>query len=124
MSQVYETCTEKKYKEKNYTLWEKMLVEDRENFLSHMLGRYLDDGIAEEEIKDLFISLSRQMELEHYFVVVAAGIDIAQQVVDQKEFDMKQYLLDTGLYRKLKEKYQVWTRKNSDVSCYIVDLLL
>lgn len=122
MSQVYETCTEKKYKEKNYTLWEKMLVEDRENFLSHMLGRYLDDGIAEEEIRDLFVSLSRQMELEHYFVVVAAGIDIAQQVVDQKEFDMKQYLLDTGLYRKLKEKYQVWTRKNSDVSCYIVDL--
>lgn len=122
MSQVYETCTEKKYKEKNYTLWEKMLVEDRENFLNHMLGRYLDGGITEKEISDLFVSLSRQAELEHRFVVVTAGIDIAQQVVNRQEFDMKQYLLDAGLYKRLKEKYQVWTRRNSDASCYIVDL--
>ncbi|MCM1122585.1 MAG: response regulator [Eubacterium sp.] len=122
MSQVYEICTEKKYRDKNYTLWEKMLIEDRENFLSHMLGRYLDDGVEEEEIKDLFRSLSRQVELDHYFIVVAAGIDIVQQVVDQKEFDMKQYLLDTELYKKIKEKYPVWTRKSSDISCYIVDL--
>lgn len=124
MSEVYEKCTEEKFKEKNYNLWEKILVEDRDNFLNQMLGRYLDEGISEEEIAGFFTSLSRKEELDHYYAVVAAGIDLARQVVNQKEFDMKQYLLDTSLYKKLSEKHQIWTRKNADggVSCYIVDL--
>ena len=122
MSEVYKLCTEKKFKEQNYSIWEKIVVGDRDNFLNQMIGKYLDDGITEKEIIDLFTSVSRQMELEHCFSVIAAGIDIAQQVVNQKEYDMKSYLLDSELYKRLKEKYRVWTYKNSDVSVYIVDL--
>ncbi|MDO5423117.1 MAG: response regulator [Eubacteriales bacterium] len=123
MAEIYEMCTEKKFKEKNYSLWEKILVEDRENFLNQMLGRYLDDGISEEEITDFFTSLSGKAELGHYFAVAAAGIDIAQQVVNQKEYDLKQYLLDTTLSKKLSEQYTVWTKRTPDgTACYIVDL--
>lgn len=122
MSEVYKLCTEKKFKEKNYTIWEKILVGDRDNFLNQMIGEYLGDGISDKEIIDLFTSVSRQIELDHYFSAVAAGIDIAQQVVNQKEYDMKSYLLDSELYKRLKEKYPVWICKNADVPVYIIDL--
>lgn len=123
MSEVYEMCTEKKYKEKNYSIWERILLEDKDNFLNQMVARYLENGISEEEIADLFTSLHRQDELEHYFAVAAVGIDLACRVVNQKEFEMKQYLLDTELYKRLKEKYRVWTLKTQEgASCYIVDL--
>ena len=124
MQDVYEKCTQEKFKERNYNLWEKILVEDRDNFLNQMLGRYLDEGISEEEMLDFFMSLDRKKESAHYFAVVIAGIDLARQVVNQKEFDMKQYLLESGLLKKLSEHYQVWTRKMTDMNgtCYIVDL--
>lgn len=123
MAEVYEKCTEKKFKQKNYSIWEKILLEDKDNFLNQMLGRYLDGGIEEAELKDFFDSLHRKQELEHYFVVAAVGIDLACRVVSQKEYEMKQYLLETQLYKKLKEKYPVWTWKGPEgASCYIVDL--
>lgn len=123
MSGIYEMCTEKKYKEKNYTLWERILLEDRDNFLNQMLGRFLENGISEEEIEEFFKSLGREAELEHYFAVATAGIDITQQILDQKTFDMKQYLLDSNLYKRLKEKHPVWSKRSIEgVRCYIVDL--
>lgn len=123
MSEVYEMCTEKKYKEKNYSIWERILLEDKDNFLNQMIGRYLDEGISEKEIEDLFKSLYRQDELQHYYAAAAVGIDLAFRVINQKEYEMKQYLLETQIYKKLKEKYRVWTKKAADgSSCYIVDL--
>lgn len=123
MSEVYEFCTEKKYKEKNYSIWEKLLLEDKDNYLAQMIGKYLDGGIGEEELADLFHSLSRRQILEHSFSVVAVGIDIAGRVINQKEFDMKQFLLETQIYKRLKERYPVWAKKSQEgVSCYIVDL--
>lgn len=123
MTAVYKKRVEKKNKEKTYALWERLLLEDRDNFLNQMIKRYLNSGISEEELGYFFISLSREEELEHNFVVVAAGIDLAEQVVHQKEFDMKQYLLDSSLYKVLRDNYQVWAVKTTDdVNCYIVDL--
>lgn len=123
MSRVYEMCTEKKYKEKNYSIWERILLEDKDNFLNQMLSRYLDDSILEEEVEDLFRSLHRQEELNHYFAVAAVGVDLAFRVVNQKEYELKQYLLETEIYKKLKEKYRVWTKRSPEgASCYIVDL--
>ena len=123
MAKIYEMCTEKKFKEKNYSLWEKLLLEDRENFLNHMLKRYLDGGSSEEEITDFFGSLSRQEELEHYYVAVIAGIDLTGLVVNQKEFSIKQYVLDSELYKKLKEKYRVWSVNiGEEATCYLVDI--
>lgn len=106
MSEIYEMCTEKKFKEKNYSLWEKVLLEDKDNFLNQMVGKYLDDAMEVQELSEFFVSLSREEEMGHMFAVITAGIDIAQRVVNQKEFDMKQYVLDTSLYKKLKEKQE------------------
>ena len=122
MDEIYEMCTEKKFKEKNYTLWEKILVEDQDNFLNQMIGKYLDQSIDEIEIEEFFTSLSRKDEATHQFAVVVAGIDITQRVVNQKEFEMKQYLLNSALYKKISELYCVWSKKNIDGTvCYIVD---
>lgn len=122
MDEIYEMCTERKFKEKNYTLWEKILVEDQDNFLNQMMGKYLDQAIDEKEMEEFFTSLSRKDEATHKFAVVAAGIDIAQRVVNQKEFEMKQYLLNSALHKKISELYRVWSKKNIDgTTCYIVD---
>ena len=123
MRSIYEACTEKKFKEKNYDLWERILIEDRDNFLNQMVGKYLDNGLTESELIDFFSSMQREEELEHNFAVIAADIDITQCIVNQKEYDMQQYLLDTQLYKLLKEKYPIWTKKSVEgISCYIVEL--
>lgn len=123
MAEIYELCTDKKFKEKNYSLWEKIIMEDQDNFLQQMLEKYLDEAMNEKEMADFFVSLSKEEQMEHYYAVVAAGIDIAKRVVNQKEFDMKQYVLESRLYKTIKEKYPVWKKKTSEgVTCYIVDL--
>ena len=123
MSEIYELCTEKKFKEKNYTLWEKILLEDKDNFLNQMVEKYLDGAMDAMELAEFFVSLSREDEMDHSFAVITAGIDIVKRVVSRKEFDMEQYVLDTSLYKKIKEKYQVWTKKTQEgATCYIVDL--
>lgn len=123
MAEIYELCTDKKFKEKNYSLWEKIIQEDQENFLQQMMEKYLDDALSENELEEFFVSLSREALLEHYYAVIIAGIDIARRVVNQKEFDMKQYVLETRLYKNIQEKYPVWRKKTSEgAACYIVDL--
>lgn len=123
MKQIYENCTATKLKEKNYDLWERILIEDRNNFLNQMIGKYLEDRLTEAELRDFFQSLSMEDRLEHYFAVIAADIDLTQRIVNQKEYDMKQYLLDSELYKCLKEKYPVWIKKSSEgVPCYLLDL--
>lgn len=123
MCQIYEICTEKKHKDKNYELWERTLVEDRENFLNQMVGKYLDGSLDKKELTDFFTSLAREKDLGNNYIAIAAGIDIAQRVVNQNEFDLKQYLLDSILYKRLKEHYLVWTKKTPDgITCYLVDI--
>lgn len=123
MSEIYEMCTDKKFKEKNYSLWEKIILEDQDNFLKQMLEKYLDDAMDEGEIAEFFVSLSKEEEMEHYFAVIIAGIDIVQRVVNQKEFDMKQYALESSLFKMIEEKYPVWTKKTAEgATAYIVDL--
>lgn len=123
MSEIYELCTDRKFKEKNYTLWEKIILEDQDNFLKQMLEKYLDDAMDEAEMAEFFVSLSREAEMEHQFAVIIAGIDIVQRVVNQKEFDMKQYVLESSLNRTISEKYPVWVKKTAEgAACYIVDL--
>lgn len=123
MAEIYELCTDKKFKEKNYSLWEKIIQEDQENFLRQMLEKYLDGAMDEKEMAEFFVSLSKEEQMEHYYAVAVAGIDIAQRVVNQKEFDMKQYVLESRLNKMIKEKYPVWTKKTSEgAACYIIDL--
>ena len=50
MTAVYKKRVEKKNKEKTYALWERLLLEDRDNFLNQMIKRYLNSGISEEEL--------------------------------------------------------------------------
>lgn len=123
MSEVYELCTEKKYKEKNYSIWERLLLEDKDNYLDQMIGRYLDGGVSGNDIADLLASLSRWQIQAHYFAVAAVGIDITGRVVNQKDFDMKQFFLESQIYKRLKEKYTVWSKKSPEgATCYLVDL--
>lgn len=123
MYQIYEICTEKKYKDKNYELWERILIEDRENFLNQMVGKYLEGSLERQELSDFFISLAREKDLDNNYIAIAAGIDIAQRVVNQNEFDLKQYLLDSILYKRLKEHYLVWTKKIVDgITCYLINI--
>lgn len=43
--------------------------------------------------------------------------------MNQKEFDMKQYVLESRLYKIIKEKYPVWKKKTSEGAvCYVIDL--
>lgn len=123
MSEIYQKCTEKKFKEKQYSLWEKILLEDKDNFLNQMVAKYLEGMVEERELEELAVSLQRQDMITNDFVVAAVGIDIAQRIFNQKEFNMKQYLLETELYKKLKESYKVWTKKLQDETiCFVIDL--
>ena len=42
MGEIYQKCREKKFKEKNYSLWEKILLQDQEDFLNQMVVKYLE----------------------------------------------------------------------------------
>lgn len=123
MGEIYQKCTEKKFKEKNYSLWEKILLEDQDNFLNQMVAKYLEGMVEEKELEEMTASLQRQDMMTNNFVVAAVGIDIAKRIINQKEFNMKQYVLETELYKKLKESYQVWLRKTQDgILCFVIDL--
>ena len=79
--------------------------------------------VEEKELEELAVSLRRQDMMTNDFVVAAVGIDIARRIINQKEFNMKQYALETELYKKLKESYQVWLRKTQDGTlCFVIDL--
>lgn len=123
MGEIYQKCREKKFKEKNYSLWEKILLEDQDNFLNQMVVKYLEGMVEEKELEELAVSLRRQDMMTNDFVVAAVGIDIARRIINQKEFNMKQYALETELYKKLKESYQVWLRKTQDgILCFVIEL--
>ena len=123
MGEIYQKCREKKFKEKNYSLWEKILLEDQDNFLNQMVVKYLEGMVEEKELEELAVSLRRQDMMINDFVVAAVGIDVARRIINQKEFNMKQYALETELYKKLKESYQVWLRKTQDgILCFVIDL--
>lgn len=123
MTRIFEECSDEKDRKRNYNLWEQILLEDRDNFLNQMVGKYLDDSIEETELMEFFVSLSRETELEDHFAVICADIDITHRVINQQDFDMKQYLLDSQLQKELREKYHIWTQKSIEgIPCYIVNM--
>lgn len=123
MAEIYRKCTEKKFKEKKYSLWEKILLEDQDNFLNQMIEKYLEGTVEKAELEELAVSLQRQDIISSDFVVTAVGIDITQRIINQKEFNMKQYLLETELYKRLKESYKVWIKKIPDETiCFVIEL--
>lgn len=122
MQKIYSICIKEKNKQKNYNIWKRLLLEDRD-FLNLMIGRYLEDAIEEKELKDLFESISREQEILRYFTVICADIDITYKVIDQRDFDTKRYLLDTQLKKKLQKHFSIWTMKSVEGSpVYIVNI--
>ena len=69
MGEIYQKCREKKFKEKNYSLWEKILLEDQDNFLNQMVVKYLEGMVEEKELEELAVSLRRQDMMTNDFVV-------------------------------------------------------
>ncbi|RDU22393.1 response regulator [Anaerosacchariphilus polymeriproducens] len=123
MKKIYNICIETKNKQKNYDIWKKILLEDRENFLNLMVSRYLEDVIEEKELDDLFKSISREEDIHNYFTIVCADIDVTYKVINQSNFDMKRYILHSQLEKRLQERYKIWTTKSIEGSqIYIINL--
>ena len=123
MSEVYEKCTEKKFKDSNYALWEKIFLEEQDSFLAQMFNKYLDDAVEEKELEEFLGSMMKKELLTHYYAVAVAGIDFVQRIINQKEYNMKLYMLEVQIYKKLKEKYQVWLKRGNDgILVFVVDL--
>lgn len=123
MKEVYKKCVSRMEERKNYASWKKVLLEDKDNFLQIMTRKYLDGGMEQEELTEIYKSLRMEAYLERGFAVICADLDSACQVIHQEEYNAKRHVLGRLLWQGLKEKYTVQSFLQPD-GCQVYLLFL
>lgn len=121
MEKAYELCITEKKQRLEHSNWRRILLDDREGFLSHMIEKYVNNIICEEELVQLFESLD--IGYESHFAAVCLDLDAAYGVTNRKEYVTKRERLFLRAEQGLGENYKIWNYKNKDGSrTFIVEL--
>ena len=99
-------CQEKQERE-DYSSWKKLLLEDKNNFLSVMTQKYLDEGMREEELEKVYTGLGMEEFLTRKIVVVCADLEPAYQMIRQEEYNEKRHVLGCMLKSALEERFDI-----------------
>lgn len=107
MEEVYDKCMAKKQEREDYSSWKKLLLEDKNNFLSVMTQKYLDEGMREEELEKVYTGLGMEEFLTRKIVVVCADLEPAYQMIRQEEYNEKRHVLGCMLKSALEERFDI-----------------
>lgn len=107
MDEVYDKCMTKKMEKESYTSWKKFLLEDKNNFLSIMTKKYLDEGMETEELEKIYQGLGMKDFLNRKIVVVCADLEPAYQIIHQEEYNEKRHVLGRMMKGALEERFEI-----------------
>lgn len=123
MADVHELCMEKKKNENIENIRDQILQKHKECILEKMAGHFLKERISAAEMAEVLRYYQAEEKLNQYYAVIQAGIDSARRILDQKEYEMKLYMMELKLRESLEKKYTVWTsRSHEGMIVYIVSL--
>lgn len=120
MSEVYEKCRTKIHRRETYEHWKRLLLEDKESYLHMMRGRFLNDGISEEEYRHIYKELKIEGVPEEDYVVVCADMDLSYKIVSQSDYDAKRYVISTELQKLLSSEYVLDTYHTPEGSAVFI----
>ena len=123
MGEVYDKCMAKKLERESYTSWKKFLLEDKNNFLSVMTRKYLDEGMEAEELEKIYQGLGMEEFLCRKIVVVCADLEPSYQIMHQGEYNEKRHVLGRMMKNALEERFDVQCFTLTD-GCQIYILFL
>ena len=107
MDEIYGKCMAKKQEKENYSSWKKYLLEDKNNFLSVMTKKYLDEGMQTEELEKIYRGLGMEDFLNRKIVVVCADLEPAYQIIRQEEYNEKRHVLGRMMKSALEERFDI-----------------
>lgn len=123
MADVHELCIEKKKNENIENIREQILWNHKNCILEKMTGHFLKERISAAEMADILRYYQADEMMAQQFAVIQAGIDSARRILDQKEYEMKLYMMELKLREYLEKKFTVWTTRSSEgMVVYIVNL--
>ena len=114
MMSVYEACKDKIFKTESYEKWRQLLLEDKENYLYTMRGRYLNGAISAEDYRHIYKSLKNTDIEDENCVVLCADVDLSYKVLSPSDYEAKRYVLLAELEKRLEEVYEMNTYKTSE----------
>lgn len=88
--------------------WEKLLIDDGENFQQVIVQKYLENRIEDTKIKQVFSILNQEIMDEDTYICVCVDVDISCKITNELSFQADRFTLFQHLEKVFGNEYIYW----------------
>jgi YesN/AraC family two-component response regulator len=109
MKAVYDYCISKIEDKTKYDNWEKLLMQNGDNFQQVIVQKYLENRIEENKIKQVFSILNQEIKDEDTYICVCVDVDISCKITNELSFQADRFALFDHLEKVFGGQYRYWS---------------
>ena len=109
MKAVYDYCISKIQNKTKYDNWEKLLIQNGENFQQVIVQKYLENRIEDTKIRQVFSMLNQEIKNEDTYICVCVDVDISCKITNELSFQADRFTLFEYLEGRFADEYTYWS---------------
>lgn len=109
MKAVHDYCIDQILNKTKHDNWEKLLIDNGENFQQIILQKYLENRIDDTKIKQVFSILNQEITEEDTFICVCVDVDISCKITNELSYQADRFTLFQHLEQIFKQEYTYWS---------------
>lgn len=109
MKAIYDYCFEQIQNKTKHDNWEKLLIDNEENFQQVIVQKYLENRIEETKIKQVFSMLNQEIKEEDTYICVCVDVDISCKITNELSFQADRFTLFQHLEKTFGSEYTYWS---------------
>jgi two-component system, response regulator YesN len=109
MKAVYDYCISQIHNRTKHDNWEKLLMQNGENFQQVIVQKYLENRIEDTKIKQVFSMLNQEIKNEDTYICVCVDVDISCKITNELSFQADRFTLFDYLESVFGSEYKYWS---------------
>lgn len=120
MRGVYESCIMRHREVVKYETWKNLLIKDADSFLMVIVEKYVNNGISEDKMKEVFGILSDMIGDGEWFVTVCVDVDLSYKITNSLEYEMSRFAMFKFLEENIKKYFFCWSFEEKGEECIFI----
>lgn len=109
MKAVHDYCTSQIQDRRKHDNWEKLLIDNGENFQQVIVQKYLENRIEDTKIKQVFLMLNQEIKEADTYICVCVDVDISCKITNELSFQADRFTLFQHLENIFSGEYTYWS---------------
>lgn len=109
MKAVHKYITDQIQNRTKHDNWEKLLIDNGENFQQIIVQKYLENRIEDIKIKQMFSMLNQEIREEDTYICICVDVDISCKITNELSFQADRFTLFQHLEKAFGLEYTYWS---------------